>query len=126
MELLEAVRKLDTLIAVKKKKKTPAEPKQKKPKEVWQSADYLLNLPEEDLKTYSELYGISIEQVQKAGQTCHKWMKAQGILYFTKDYKSRLELWLDRDKERRATSVKAAPQSAPKFDNTYLDSTEYP
>jgi hypothetical protein len=125
LELLEAVRKLDSLLEVKKrKKKAPVEPKPKKPKEPWQMADYLLSIPEEDLDTYSQLYEITKQQVQKAGQTCYKWMKSQGILYFTKDYKSRLELWLDRDHERRATRTKEATPNAPKFDN--IDSTDFP
>ena len=107
--------------ARKRKPKDPnaiVEPKPKKEKEFWQKPSYLTTLPQEDIDRYAVEYEITKQQVVKAAATCYKWMQMKGILYMTKDYRARLELWLDSDRERRNEKQKQEPQTAPKFDNT--------
>lgn len=113
MELLKNARK--------RKPKDPnaiVELKPKKEKEFWQKPTYLTALPPEDIDKYSTLYAITKPQVVKAALICHKWMSMKGILHMTKDFRARLELWLDRDQEFRKEKSRQEPQTAPKFDNT--------
>jgi hypothetical protein len=106
------------------RKRTPKDPnaivtpKPKKEKELWQTPRYLLNIPEEDILGFAKEYPLTREQIIKAGSTCHKWMQMKGTLYFAKDYRARLDLWLDKDSEHKKEKIKEASPLAPKFDNT--------
>lgn len=71
---------------------------QKKEKEreikIHSSAEYLVNIPPQDLIEFSSKYSCTPRGAMDEGETAYNWIKSKGKTY--KDYKSMLQNWLKR------------------------------
>ena len=115
---------VELLAATKKKMKrkaAPKEPKPKKPKELWQTPDYLLNVPKEDLDAYAIEYGMVKEDIIKLAKGFHNYMRQEGFLWTKKDYRAVLESRLEKRREQGKIVVPKDGQPGPKFDNIDYD-----